>query len=980
MSTDIASYEVGEKLGGYTVDRKESLDHLHGTYYELSHAKTGARHIHVALPDDNNTYIALFPTVPKDSTGVAHILEHVVLTGSERFPIRDPFFSMGPRSLKTFMNALTSSDWTAYPFSTRNTKDFFNLLEVYLDATFFPNLDEDSFKQEGHRFEFESLEDLGSGLRYKGVVFNEMKAQQSTPPYVAHLAVGKALFPDLTYANQSGGNPEVMPSLTYEQLKGFHATHYHPSNCFFFTYGDIPLADTLSKVESLALDRFDKITPDVDIPDQKRFNEPVVFEDFYPLSKEEDTKKKAQVFISWTTTHVGDSFEVTALNILSEYLLGNPASPLRKALIESGIGDALSDISGFSPNYREAIFSAGLKGVDPEDADKVEKIVLDTLNDVATSGADPEDIDAAIHQFEIDQREVSNAAYPYSLKVFFTLAGAYIYGGDPHKMLQFDEHFSRIRAEREKGPYFENLIRKYLIDNTHRAKIVIKPDQELEESREKDELDRLAKIEGDLTEDQKAKIVEDARRLQDAQEADEDRSSLPNLELSDVPMSFPEVPHEIVDVGGNKIGLFPQPTNGLTYVDLRTSFETLPNDLKDYMTLFAYALPKMGAGDLDYVGMARRIAASTGGISANASIRTQATGDAFNQSFTIGGKALARNHQAFIDIYKDFLTSVKFDPKRLKEVLTELRSRYEASVVSNGHMYSNHLAASKLKVQQALDERLSGLTQLALLKNLTEEGSIDDVISKLEAIKDHLFRSGNFAVCVTSEEGELDSLKSMLEGPLGALQPAEASKGSEIPAELKLKHEAKTTAAPVAFNAKVYKAVGYTHPDAPALAVLARFLNPPGYLHREIREKGGAYGGGALFSAENGLFSFYSYRDPHIVRTFQIYESAVSEITKGELEDDKVAEAVLGTCGSVDPLESPDTKGRRRFYDDRAGYSLELRSNYKKGLLEVTADDLRRVAETYLTGNDASLATISGPEKIAEANKEMGNIFEVSPI
>lgn len=980
MSSDIASYEVGEKIGGYTVERKESLDHLKGTYYELTHGKTRARHIHVALPDDNNTYVALFPTVPQDSTGVAHILEHVVLTGSERFAVRDPFFSMSPRSLKTFMNALTSSDWTAYPFSTRNTKDFFNLLEVYLDAAFFPRLDEDSFKQEGHRFEFEDLEDPSSGLRYKGVVFNEMKAQQSTPPYAAHLAAGKALFPDLTYANQSGGNPEVMPTLSYEQLKAFHATHYHPSNCYFFTYGDIPMADVIARIEDLALSRFDAIDPDIAIPDQERFTEPIVFEDSYPLAKEEDPKKKSQIFLSWVTTHVGDSFEVMALNILDEYLLGNPASPLRKALIESDIGDALSDMRGFSTNYREAIFSAGLKGVEPTDADEIEKIILDTLSQIAEDGTDPKEIDAAIHQAEIEQREVSNAAFPYSLKVFFTLSGGYIYEGDPYRMLQFDDHFAKIAEERGKGPFFENLIRKHLLNNNHRAKIVITPDQELEEKREADERKRLAKIEAQLTDEEKTKIVEDARRLQGAQEAKEDVSVLPTLELTDVPMTFEDVPHTLERLGGNEVGLFPQPTNGLSYVDLRTSFAGLADDLKDFITLFAYAVPKMGAGELDYAAMARRIAASTGGITSSASIRTRAEGDAFNQSFTLRGKALVRNHEDFLAIYRDFLADLKFDPKRLREVLTELRSHYEASVVSSGHSFSQHLAAAKLKEASALSERLSGLTQLALLKQLSQQDNLDELISKLNAIREHLFRADVFEICVTSEESELGPIHSLLEGTVGGLPKGASGNGAAPTVEPGLHHEAKTTAAPVAFNAKVYKAPTYTHPDAPALAVLARFLNPPGYLHKEIREKGGAYGGGATFNPETGLFGFYSYRDPHIVRTFQVYESAVKEVMKGDIDEERVNESILGTCGSVDPLESPDTKGRRRFYDDRAGYTLDLRSTYKKGLLEVKPDDLRRVAETYLSGDDASLATISGADKIAEANKEMGNIFDVSPI
>src|SRR6267378_588899 len=375
-------------IGGYTVLRRERLERLEGEYLELEHERTGARHIHVQCPDDNNSFAVFFPTVPTDDTGAAHILEHVVLAGSQKFPVRDPFFSMTRRSLATFMNAFTSADWTMYPFSSRNAKDFMNLLEVYLDATFFPRITEYSFKQEGIRFEFEDPADANSGLRYKGVVFNEMKGALATPGAAVDRAVGKALFPGLPYMYVSGGDPQDIPNLTWDHLKRFHARHYHPSNAHFYTYGNQSLETTLETIERSALSRFQRIEVDSSIPDVKRFARPATAVEPYPAVAGEDNERKTEALTAWVTVPSADSFRGLAMKVLSEVLLSNAGSPLRKALIDSGLGSALADGSGFHDDYKEAVFGAGLKGVAAEDAEKVQQVVLETLEHVADRGVD----------------------------------------------------------------------------------------------------------------------------------------------------------------------------------------------------------------------------------------------------------------------------------------------------------------------------------------------------------------------------------------------------------------------------------------------------------------------------------------------------------------------------------------------------------------------------------------------------------------
>lgn len=979
----MAVLEKDARIGNYRVRRIESLPHLDGTFYELLHEPTGARHIHIACPDDDNAFSVAFPTVPQDSTGIAHILEHVVLAGSERYPVRDPFFSMGPRSLSTFMNAMTWPDRTVYPFATRNEKDYYNLLGVYLDACFFPTISYDSFRQEGWRYQFEEMGDAKSPLNYEGVVFNEMKGSMSSASNVMYREIGRAFFPDLTYANNSGGDPRRIPDLTWEGLRAFHARHYHPSNAYFYTYGSFPLEKTLDQIEQNVLSRFEKIDPHTSIPDQPRFKAPARCETTYPIAPGESPDKKSQVLTGWMTTFVGNTVEMLGLSVLERVLLANAASPLRKALIESKLGEALADGTGFETDFREPVFAAGLKGVNPEEAEAIEKIVLDTLREVAKKGLDTGMVDAAIHRMEIESREVSNAGMPYALKVFFQLVMPYMNGGDPYLALQFDAALKTLEAEREKGPFLEGLIRKYFLENPHRATIILKPDPQMTGRLEADERAKLDGIRAGLSEAQVHQIVEEAEGLKARQEAAEDLSSLPTLELSDIPMTLEDVPHTVKEVVGanlTKLGLFPQPTNGISYLDLQFDVSGLPDRLKDSLPLFAFVVTKMGAGDSNYLEMAEHIEAHTGGIGAAVGQRTL-PGDVarFNQNFTLSGKALYRNHDEFFAVLRGLLTDLKWDRSHLKNLLGQLKAGFEARVVQAGHMFAWYQAESQFGGKASLQQRWDGLGQFATLKRLAglDEGGLEGLVNELDRIRQYLFRQSAVNVCLTSEEAELSDLEARVQDLVSALpQNAVQEEKSELPAPA-LHPQARTTAVPVAYDAKVWRTVPYNHPDSAALMVLSQLLRSE-YLHKEIREKGGAYGGFAVSRPEQGTFVMLSYRDPHIVRTFKVYDG-VFKFLEGTIEPDKLKEAILGAAGDVDPLLSPDNKGRVRFFGDLAGYTLEEKTQFKRRMLEVTIDDLRRVADTYLKG-EAALAVVTGEEKIKEANAEMGGIFQVTAI
>ena len=967
-----------ETLGGYTIRRREPLERLDGAYLELVHERTGARHIHVECNDDNNAFAVFFPTVPKDSTGVAHILEHVVLAGSQRYPVRDPFFSMTRRSLATFMNAMTSADWTMYPFSTRNAKDFINLLDVYLDATFFPRLSEDSFKQEGIRFEFEDSADPKSGLRYKGVVFNEMKGALATPSAAVQRAIGRTLFPGLTYEHISGGDPEDIPNLTWEHLREFHATHYHPSNAYFYTYGNRPLEETLEIIERNVLSRFQRIEVDTRIPDVRRFTKPIKAVEPYPVTAGEDISKKSQALVAWVTVPTGDSFRQLSMKVLTEVLLSNAGSPLRKALIDSGLGTAMADGTGFQDDYRESVFGAGLKDVASEDAEKVQQVVLDTLERIALAGVDQAQVDAAIHRLEFEKREHSNAGFPYALKMLFTALAPYYYGGDPYDALNFDLDLERLQKARAEGRFFENLIRAELLDNMHRVLLTIEPDPELEERKRRKELDRLAAIEASLSDEEKRRIVEEALHLKADQEAKQDLSALPTLELSDIPMKFEDVPSRDTRAGPAAIEFFPQPTNGITYLDIRSDFATLSEEDKELLPLFSRILTQSGAAGQDYVQIASRVAAVTGGVGAAAQVQSLAAQEDYLQSFVLSGRALDRNAKPFIDLLTDLTARLELEPKRLKDVIAEAATRLESSIAGLGFQFAILRAHSKLSSEGAINDQLQGIGMLHVMRRLArlDEEELGDLIKKLDGIRTRLFRAGAVRFVVTCEEGMVETLQPLLAGLVGALPPGGPSGHPEKPKPVEDAPEARTAPVPVAFNVRIFKTVRYVNPDAPALLVLANYLRDT-FLHRELREKGGAYGGFAQAGIGSGTFYFGSYRDPNIVRTYDVYDRAVKWVTGTEIDPEALKESILGACGDVDPLESPDIKGRREATNRLTGFTRVERERFKQRLLRVTADDLRRVAGAYLTVARPVQATVAGPELVEAARKELPHLFEV---
>ena len=976
--------QVGGRINDYQIERIESLKEISSIFYELQHLGTGAKHIHISNSDNENTFSVAFRTVPRDSTGVAHILEHTVLCGSKQYPVRDPFFSMLKRSLSTFMNAFTASDWTMYPFSTQNKKDFYNLMGVYLDAAFFPRLENLSFKQEGHRLEIEEQTDIKDSavyqLAYKGVVYNEMKGAMSSPDQVMVRSILNALYPSTTYRYNSGGDPVEIPSLTHDQLKEFHRRHYHPSNAFFYTYGNLPLKDHLSFIKSKVLSGFGQIDPDTDVASQPRWKQPQSASYPYPFDKNEDMTKKCQVCMAWLTADIKDTYEVLVLTLLEQILLGNSASPLRKALIDSGLGTALCDGSGFDADNRDTLFVSGLKDVDSSDADQIEVIISDVLHDLATNGIDKSLIDSAIHQIEFHRKEITNTPYPYGIKLLLTFSGSWFHDGDPVKILNFDADLAKLEKELAEGSFFENRIKKYFLDNPHRVTVTLVPDQEMalkENKRVRDELDRIKK---DLSPSDVDRIKQDADALLRLQQTEEDISCLPSLDRKDIPTTVPSVQKTASD-HAVQATIYDQSTSGIFYLAAAAGSGVLPGELMPLAPFYCYAASKIGTALRDYTEMARRIDAHTGGIGLSIHARTRFDGPGDCIPFvSFNAKCLNRNRGQMFDITEELLHQSDFsDLARLKNLLLEYRAGLESMVIHNGHRLAISLASRNFSSTRRLSETWSGVHQLQTIKGLVD-GLNDDNLKSLSvdlaAIGQMLFTRKNFQMALIGEGSTLEDARSSAQSLYNGFRASQEDgfKAPDFPLDTGVVREGWSTSSAVSFVALAFQTVRMEHEDAAALSIISKLLRSM-YLHREIREKGGAYGGFALYSPEDGLFCLASYRDPHIVSTLTAFDNATAFIRAGSFGEEDVNEAILQVCSEIDKPDPPGPAARKAFYRNIISLTDDMRERYKSRLLRLTRKQVIQVAEKYFDGNEEkkAVAVISGEEKLKEANAAMSD-------
>jgi hypothetical protein len=959
--------------------RSEVIESLNIEMAEYEHRQTGARHYHIAADNEENVFLVAFRTVPMDSTGVAHMLEHTALCGSQRYPVRDPFFMMTRRSLNTFMNAFTSSDWTAYPFASQNRKDYFNLLDVYLDATFFSRLDPLDFAQEGHRMEFSETGNPDSPLVYKGVVLNEMKGAMSSAVSTLYQALGKYLFPTTTYHYNSGGDPECITDLSYDELLEFYRSHYHPSNAVFMTFGDIAVEALQERFDSQALAQFERLDSHIQVTDEKRLYAPVRVEEAYALD-EEDLNGKTHHVMGWLLGHSIDLEAQLRAHLLSRVLLDNSASPLRHALESSELGSAPSPLCGLEDSNREMSFMCGLEGSDPEHANAFEKLVLDTLNDVAHNGVPQEMLEAQLHQLELSQRELSGDGYPYGLNLIMSSISAGIHNGDPIAVLNLDPVLEQLREDIRQPDFIQGMVRELLLDNSHQVRLSLRPDKMLASRRDQAEAAQLEAIRRSLSDAEKEQLIVQTAALEARQMQEDDESILPKVGIQDVPAEL-KIPLPQTQVSEPVIlDCYAQGTNGLVYEQLIMALPTLDAQERRLLPLFSHCLTELGCGERDYKQNQQYQSQVCGSIGAYSEVRGAIDSEQEVQGFLVlSAKALASKQQALVELMHETLSAARFDElKRLREIVAQTRTRKEQSITGQGHSLAMSAAIARMSPAAQLGHESSGLESIRFIKaldaSLQDETALAQLAAQLEGIK-HKLQQAPRRFLLVGDADQQDSMQQQIIARWHDTRVDTNFVGFSLEPVRESVRQLWTTSTQVNFCAKAYPTVPVEHEDSAALTVLGDFLRN-GYLHRAIREKGGAYGSGAGQDSADATFRFFSYRDPRLAETLDDFDASVRWLLDTPQDPQKLEEAILGVVSSIDKPGSPAGEAKQAYHSTLFGRTPEQRKAFRQRILAVTLEDLTRVAERYLGGDNASIAVVTNPAGAAK----MGEGYDVIAI
>ncbi|XP_069565063.1 presequence protease, mitochondrial [Brachyistius frenatus] len=976
-------YQPGQNIHGFTVREVVAVPDLFLTAVKLTHDKTGAQYLHAARDDSNNLFSVQLRTTPMDSTGVPHILEHTVLCGSEKYPCRDPFFKMLNRSLSTFMNAFTASDYTMYPFSTQNEKDFQNLLSVYLDAVFFPCLREQDFWQEGWRLENETPTDPNSPLVFKGVVFNEMKGAFSDNEqlYAQHLQ--NKLYPDHTYSVVSGGEPLAIPDLTWEQLKHFHATHYHPSNARFFTYGDLPLENHLQQIQEEALSKFQRIDPNTQVPPQPHWASPR--EDRVtcgPDAMAPDPARQNTLCVSYLLGDITDTFEGFTLGLLSSLMISGPNSPFYKSLIEPKIGTDFSSVVGYDGSTKEASFSIGLQGMAEDDTEKVKQIISQTIDDIIQTGFEEERIEALLHKIEIQMKHQSTN---FGLSLASYIASSWNHDGDPVELLRISDSVAKFReALKEKPRFLQDKVKFYFKENTHRLTLAMSPDETYMDKQAEAEEEKLQKKIQDLSDSDRKEIHEKGLELLAAQSKTQDASCLPALKVSDIEPTISVTPVQMSSAGGVPVQLCEQPTNGLVYFRAMCSLNTLPEELRLYVPLFCTVITKMGCGALDYRQQAQQMDLRTGGMSVSTQVIPDSTHlDTFEQGVLLSSSCLERNLPHMFQLWSDLFNKPHFDNEERLRVLVMMSAQELANGISySGHMYAMTRGGRHLTPAGDLEETFGGMEQVRFMKRIAEMSDLSQVVRTLPRIKKHLFNLDNMRCAINTTPQKMSDttaeLESFMKDVAGNRKKRKAVRTNIVKKPLDPEDDAGPSRKlisetnfqpcqmktffqlpfPVNFVSESIRTVPFSHEDYASLCILGKMMTAK-YLHGQIREKGGAYGGGARMGG-GGLFSFYSYRDPNSMQTLSAFRKGVDWAKSGQFTQQDIDEAKLSVFSAVDSPVAPGNKGMSRFL---GGVTDEMKQNHREQLFAVDHKNLVDVAERYLgVGQRTCGVAILGPE------------------
>ena len=961
-------------LKKYELLQQKTLQDLQSEGYLLRHKKSGVRVLLLENDDENKVFSIGFRTPPEDSTGVPHILEHSVLCGSKNFPVKDPFVELVKGSLNTFLNAMTYPDKTVYPVASCNDKDFQNLMHVYMDAVFYPNIyqHDEIFRQEGWSYNLESEEDA---LTYNGVVYNEMKGAFSSPEGVLDRMVLNTLFPDTTYANESGGDPDVIPQLTYEQFLDFHRKYYHPSNSYIYLYGDMDMEEKLNWLDEMYLSEFDTLEIDSEIQLQKPFEAVKEMEMNYSISSNEP--EEDNTYLSYNKV-IGTSLDkelYQAFQILDYALLSAPGAPLKKVLVDAGIG---KDIMGSYDNgIYQPIFSVVAKNANPEQKDEFVSIIEETLTGIVKNGMDKKALEAGINYHEFRYREADFGNYPKGLMYGLQMFDSWLYDeSQPFLHVEATETFAFLKTQVDKG-YFEQLIQKYLLDNTHGAIVVVKPEKGRTARLDKDLEEKLQRYKDSLGKEEVEALVVATHQLleyQESEDALEDQEKIPVLKREDISREIAPIQNEVLHYDGTPVIFHEIETNGIGYIDLLFDLSGIPEEMLPYVGILQSVLGIIDTENYEYGELFNEINVHTGGIGTSLEVYpnvTKVREKEFKATFEIKSKALYHKLPVAFAMMQEILTKSKLDDeKRLKEILSMTKSRLQMRFQSAGHTTAALRALSYLSPLSKLKDMTAGIEYFEVIKRLEEnfEDEKEVLIANLHKLTKILFRADNMMVSYTAAREGLEGLEGQVLEVKKHLFTDEVVQEPCIIYPQK-RNEGFKTSSKVQYVARVGNFIDEGKEYTGALQILKVILSYD-YLWQNVRVKGGAYGCMSNFS-RLGEGYFMSYRDPNLEKTNLIYEGVVEYLKKFSVNERDMTKYIIGTISNMDQPMTPVAKGDRSMNLYMNHVSEEMIRKERAEVLDATEEDIRSLAEIVEAVLKNNYFCVIGSEEKIEEQKEL---------
>lgn len=961
-----------EDLSAYEVIKKDSIKDLGSEGWILRHKKSGARIALLSNDDENKVFTIGFKTPPADSTGVAHILEHSVLEGSKEFPVKDPFIELVKGSMNTFLNAMTYPDKTLYPVASCNDKDFANLMHVYLDAVFYPAIYKEPriFYQEGWHYE---MEDVRDELKLNGVVYNEMKGAFSSSDDVLDREIVRGLFPDTVYANESGGDPDAIPDLTYEQFLAFHSRYYHPANSYIYLYGNMDMAERLIWMDEHYLSHFDKIDVDAQIGLQEPFAEPRETRKTYSITESEPMEHNTYLTCSIAAGDVLDREEYIAFQILDYALCSSQGAPLKQALLDAGIGEDV--YSDYDSGTRQPYFSIVAKGAEESQKEEFLRVIEETLEKLSKGGLDKKRLLAGLNYYEFKYREADFGIYPAGLMYGLQMMDSWLYDDEkPFIHIEAGDTYAALRKKVD-SRYFEELISEKLLNNPHRSVLVLAPERGLTARKDEELAKRLALYKESLSETELEKIVEQTRQLRAFQEEPdrpEDLAKIPLLAREDIRRKVEPVILEERCVGDTKLIYHSIPTNGISYFRLLFDVTDISSELFPYIGILKAAIGLVDTENYSYQELFTQTDLLTGGIVPVTNLYPNAKDLTQRRiTFEVKGKAFDKNLQDAMALIEEMLIRSDYsDTKRLYEILAELKSRLQSSMMSAGHVVAGGRAVSYFSENAAIQEVLSGMDFYRLLEKICgdweQEGK--KTVEKLSELAKQIFCRENLMLDFISQDEAVYEQFRELAGGLKEKLPVKNAAGQPYRVETVRRNEGFLSSSQVQYVCRAGNFLKHGLPYTGALRILKGILGND-YLWNQVRVKGGAYGCMCSFG-KNGDAWFVSYRDPNLAKTIEAFEAAPGWVEQFADDERAMTQAVIGTISEMDTPMNPAAKGLRSLSIYLTNQTEEQLQRERDEVLDATAKDIRALAAYIRAFLEDDCLCVVGNEKKIEEEKE----------